>query len=104
MRGKEAEINLDFELAEDIKEGNPPAFMFILEHLLQQTVSTKDQRIIDFFEYLYPKLEIWFNFYNSSLANTLSKTLVGTYMWKDVIAAGSLGSGLDDYPRGYRVS
>lgn len=30
MRGKEAEINLKFELAEDPKAGNPPSFIFIL--------------------------------------------------------------------------
>jgi hypothetical protein len=34
MRGKEAESNLNWELAENPKAGNPPAFMFVLNFLL----------------------------------------------------------------------
>ena len=33
MRGKEAESNLDWELVEDPKAGNPPSFLFVLEYL-----------------------------------------------------------------------
>lgn len=34
MRGKEAEINLDWTLTEDPLAGNPPSFMFPLQFLL----------------------------------------------------------------------
>ena len=41
MRGKEAESNLDWELVEDPKAGNPPSFMFVLDYLLLK-LKTRD--------------------------------------------------------------
>lgn len=42
MRGKEAEINLSWELAEDPKAGNPPSFMFVLDYLLNKAIEESD--------------------------------------------------------------
>jgi len=35
MRGKEAESNLPYDLAENPKAGNPPSFMFVLDFLVE---------------------------------------------------------------------
>lgn len=103
MRGKEAESNLDWELVEDPKAGNPPSFMFVLEYLLQSYEKTQDQRVIAFFINVFPRVELWFQWFNTTLGNE-GQYLQGTYMWRDVYQEGALSSGLDDYPRGYRVS
>jgi hypothetical protein len=42
MRGKEAEINLSWELAEDPKAGNPPSFIFVLDYLLNAAIQDQD--------------------------------------------------------------
>lgn len=102
MRGKEAESNLDWTLVEDPKAGNPPSFMFVLQYLVDQYSSSSDQRIANFLVNIYPRVELWFNWFNSRLANTGSN-LNGTYQWLDNTANGALSSGLDDYPRGFRV-
>lgn len=49
MRGKEAESNLEWELAESIKEGNPPSFMFVMKYLLEKGIKNKDQRVTEVF-------------------------------------------------------
>lgn len=42
MRGKEAESNLNWELAESIKEGNPPSFMFVMKYLVEKGIKDSD--------------------------------------------------------------
>ena len=101
MRGKEAESNLDWELTEDENAGNPPAFMFVLNYLLQKAQSENDDRIIHTMINLRPRVALWFSYFNTRLANQ-APNLVGTFMWMDNVPAGSLSSGIDDYPRGFR--
>jgi hypothetical protein len=101
MRGKEAESNLDWELAEDPKAGNPPSFMFPLNYLTNATQIAKDKRIIPVMQSLKTKVALYFSWFNVTLANH-APNLVGTFMWMDVGTAGALSSGLDDYPRGFR--
>ena len=101
MRGKEAESNLNWDLIEDPKAGNPPSFMFILTYLLNQTMTKNDTRINVFLENVFPRVELWFSWFNITLSNDI-KGLENTYMWMDVYEGGALSSGLDDYPRGYR--
>ena len=104
MRGKEAEINLDWPLAEDHKAGNPPSFMFVLNYLTAVAIEEKDDRITNVLRNLEPRIQLWFEWFNSTLANTEQPNLEGTFMWRDVYSGGALSSGLDDYPRGYRES
>lgn len=103
MRGKEAESNLDWQLAEDPKAGNPPSFMFPLNYLTNASLVQVDKRIIPVMQTLRSKVILYFSWFNVTLANH-APNLVGTYQWMDVIAAGALSSGLDDYPRGFRSS
>lgn len=104
MRGKQAESNLPYELFEDPKAGNPPSFMFVLQYLVEGLDKTKpDDRIVNFLQNIFPRVELWFNWFDTTLSNQ-QPNLVGTYMWRDVYEQGALSSGLDDYPRGYRVS
>ena len=49
---------------------------------------------------VFPRVELWFSWFNTTLANQEPR---GTYMWQDVSKEGALSSGLDDYPRGYRI-
>jgi len=101
MRGKEAESNLNLELAEDPKAGNPPSFMFVLQYLVASLQQKQDPRIVGFLTSLFPRVELWFSWFNSTQSN---QAIQGTFMWQDVTNVGSLSSGLDDYPRGYRIS
>ena len=61
----------------------------------------EDERILKTLKHLKPRFDTWFSYFNSTLANQASN-LQGTYMWMDVYPGGSLSSGLDDFPRGYR--
>lgn len=101
MRGKEPESNLNWELVEDPKAGNPPSFLFVLEYLTQYLELSGDKRVINFLENVFPRVELWFSWFNTTLGNN-DTTLIGTYMWRDVYKEGALSSGLDDYPRGFR--
>ena len=83
MRGKEAESNLDWELVEDPKAGNPPSFMFVLDYLLLNYEETQDKRVITFLTNVFPRVELWFSWFNNTLGNT-GDNLKGTFMWKDV--------------------
>jgi mannosyl-oligosaccharide glucosidase len=60
MRGKEAESNLDWNLVEEPKAGNPPSFMFVLDFLLGKAIKEQDQRIVNVMINLKPRIEIWF--------------------------------------------
>ena len=60
MRGKEAESNLDWELTENPKAGNPPSFMFVLNFLLTKAKKDSDQRIVNVMKNLRPRVELWF--------------------------------------------
>ena len=42
MRGKEAEINLDYDLAEHPKAGNPPSFIFVMKYMLNRAKKEED--------------------------------------------------------------
>jgi len=57
--------------------------------------------VVQFLTNVFPRVELWFSWFNSTLANNGSN-LNGTYMWRDVYKEGALSSGLDDYPRGFR--
>eukprot|EP00347_Sterkiella_histriomuscorum_P002218 403369017 len=101
MRGKEAESNLNYDLFEDPNAGNPPSFIFVLQYLVESLQTTQDARLVTFLEKIYPRVELWFNWFDSRLGNT-GENLKGTYQWLDNTKDGALSSGLDDYPRGFR--
>ena len=63
--------------------------------------TTGDKRVVDFLTNVFPRVELWFDWFNTTLSNN-GTNLNGTFMWKDVYMEGALSSGLDDYPRGYR--
>jgi mannosyl-oligosaccharide glucosidase len=69
MRGKEPESNLNWELVEDPKAGNPPSFLFVLEFLTQYLESSGDKRVINFIENVFPRVELWFSWFNTTLGN-----------------------------------
>ncbi|ALC48411.1 CG1597 [Drosophila busckii] len=82
---------------------NPPTFFLTLRKLL--TVHKQQlgqQSRLETLERLYPRLQVWFAWYNT----TQRGEVLGTYLWRGRNATTqrelnpkSLSSGLDDYPR-----
>ncbi|KAM8718824.1 hypothetical protein ACLKA7_001521 [Drosophila subpalustris] len=82
---------------------NPPTFFLTLRKLLSQhkeQLSHKGRFAT--LERLYPRLQAWFNWYNT----TQRGEILGTYLWRGrnettlrELNPKSLSSGLDDYPR-----
>ncbi|XP_067641372.1 uncharacterized protein GCS1 [Eurosta solidaginis] len=83
--------------------GNPPTFFLTLDKILahhRQELSKNGR--LDILEKLYPRLQVWFNWYNT----TQDGDVLGTYYWRGRNASSdfelnpkTLTSGLDDYPR-----
>lgn len=82
---------------------NPPTFFLTLDKILthhKKELSVK--RRLDVLERLYPRLQTWFAWYNT----TQRGDVFGTYYWRGRNASSetelnpkTLTSGLDDYPR-----
>lgn len=78
---------------------NPPAFFLTLKSLLDQDL---DDAIMTRLEKLYPRLQAWFNWFNT----TQKGEVLGAYRWRGrnkesltELNPKTLTSGLDDYPR-----
>ncbi|XP_053948863.1 uncharacterized protein LOC128857238 [Anastrepha ludens] len=82
---------------------NPPTFFLTLDKILthhKKELSSKGR--LDVLERLYPRLQTWFAWYNT----TQRGDALGTYYWRGRNASSeielnpkTLTSGLDDYPR-----
>ncbi|KAK3523217.1 hypothetical protein QTP86_022940, partial [Hemibagrus guttatus] len=88
------------------ENANPPAFFLVLEKILEQLDTHPDapqlQDILPFLQRLYPRLQTWFEWYNTTQAGPLPNS----YRWrgreKDTnrsLNPKTLTSGLEDYPR-----
>lgn len=86
------------------ENANPPTFFLTLQHLLQnhkeEIIMTPEH--LDSLERLYPRLKMWFTWFNSSQVGLLPTT----YRWRGrdanierFLNPKTLTSGLDDYPR-----
>ncbi|KAJ8898308.1 hypothetical protein PR048_003668 [Dryococelus australis] len=83
---------------------NPPTFFLTLQFILRRfavTLLDKPERLATL-ERLYPRLEKWFNWFNTTQVGDMA----GTYRWQGRDATTTrelnpktLTSGLDDYPR-----
>ncbi|XP_068154735.1 uncharacterized protein GCS1 [Drosophila tropicalis] len=83
---------------------NPPTFFLTLKKLLtrHRAKFNRDKRRMRTLERLYPRLQNWFNWFNT----TQKGDLMGSYYWRGRNATTlrelnpkSLSSGLDDFPR-----
>ncbi|XP_058240480.1 mannosyl-oligosaccharide glucosidase-like isoform X2 [Hemibagrus wyckioides] len=88
------------------ENANPPAFFLVLEEILEQLETHPDapqlQDTLPFLRRLYPRLQTWFDWYNTTQAGPLPNS----YRWrgrdKDTnhfLNPKTLTSGLEDYPR-----
>ena len=96
--GPEAESRVPAEfVVQRNTNANPPALLLTLESLIQQNqISKSDLRD------MFPRLQAWYNWYNTSQAGDRP----GTYRWRGrdpnsihELNPKTLTSGLDDYPR-----
>ncbi|MCI4394790.1 hypothetical protein PGIGA_G00172780 [Pangasianodon gigas] len=88
------------------ENANPPTFFLVLEEFLEQLEAHLDapqfRDTLPFLRRLYPRLQTWFEWYNTTQAGPLPNS----YRWrgrdKDTnlfLNPKTLTSGLDDYPR-----
>ena len=73
---------------------NPPSMVFPLRYVSTRA-KAGEMKAKDFLQYLYPRFQLFYNFYKTSQGNP---SMNFTYSWRDKNQNGSLGSGLDDYP------
>ncbi|KAL5469057.1 hypothetical protein EMCRGX_G030249 [Ephydatia muelleri] len=100
--GKEALSKVPSEyVVQHSENANPPTFFLTLESLLH-IMHKKDSMDLDFLRSIYPRLRVWYNWFNTTQAGKLSLT----YRWKGrnsttdkELNPKTLTSGLDDYPR-----
>ncbi|XP_055389385.1 uncharacterized protein LOC129618575 [Condylostylus longicornis] len=82
---------------------NPPTFFMVLKKILtKHRVELSTKKRISTLERLYPRLQAWFTWYNT----TQKGEIIGTYRWHGrdensikELNPKTLTSGLDDYPR-----
>ncbi len=88
------------------ENANPPTLFLALQELLEQLDAqpelSSSQTMIHFLRRLYPRLQIWFEWFNTTQAGPIANS----YRWrgrdKDTnlfLNPKTLTSGLDDYPR-----
>lgn len=84
------------------ENANPPTFFLPLQRIIQQISSSNDAKDQKFMKFVYPRLKVWYNWYNST--QTGKRPL--TYRWRGrdsktnkELNPKTLTSGLDDYPR-----
>ncbi|XP_014217057.1 mannosyl-oligosaccharide glucosidase GCS1-like [Copidosoma floridanum] len=81
---------------------NPPTFLMTLNYILEHKRDEFSARHLDLLDKLYPRLQLWYDWYNT----TQRGELPSTYRWRGRNPSGTrelnpktLTSGLDDYPR-----
>ncbi|XP_076382778.1 mannosyl-oligosaccharide glucosidase [Megalopta genalis] len=81
---------------------NPPMFFLTLQFILKHNQNEILEKHFKFLDRLYPRLQTWFNWFNT----TQTGDLPSTYRWRGrdgttnkELNPKTLTSGLDDYPR-----
>ncbi|XP_062864317.1 mannosyl-oligosaccharide glucosidase [Trichomycterus rosablanca] len=88
------------------ENGNPPTFFLVLEEFVEKLETLPEnesfQKTLSFLRRLYPRLQTWFDWYNTTQAGPLPNS----YRWRGrdtdtnlFLNPKTLTSGLDDYPR-----
>ncbi|KAG7200863.1 hypothetical protein KM043_003227 [Ampulex compressa] len=101
--GQEALAKVPEEFITQINtNANPPTFFLTLHFILQHNREKILEKHLEFFNKLYPCLQAWYSWYNTTQAGDLSST----YRWRGrngttnrELNPKTLTSGLDDYPR-----
>lgn len=101
--GQEALAKVPKEFVTQINtNANPPTFFLTLDFMLRHKRHELSEKHFRVLEKLYPRLEAWFAWFNTTQAGDLP----GTYRWRGREATSTrelnpktLTSGLDDYPR-----
>jgi mannosyl-oligosaccharide glucosidase len=98
IRGPEAEsVVPEFFIPQIPDVANPPSMVFPLKFLTARAKSG-ESKLQTMLQYLYTRFQMFYEFYKTSQGNP---GMDYTYSWRDKNENGCLGSGLDDYPRGY---
>ncbi|XP_012259973.1 mannosyl-oligosaccharide glucosidase [Athalia rosae] len=101
--GQEALAKVPEEFITQVNtNANPPTFFLTLQSILKRYNGEFSEKNIQALERLYPRLQTWFDWYNT----TQTGDLPGTYRWRGrdptairEVNPKTLTSGLDDYPR-----
>ncbi|XP_046472489.1 mannosyl-oligosaccharide glucosidase [Neodiprion pinetum] len=101
--GQEALAKVPEEFVTQINtNANPPTFFLTLQSILNRYNENLSDRHLRQLERLYPRLQTWFEWYNTTQIGDLP----GTYRWRGrdptairEINPKTLTSGLDDFPR-----
>ncbi|KAI4903337.1 hypothetical protein NFI96_034371, partial [Prochilodus magdalenae] len=101
--GDEARSKVPSEFVVQRNENaNPPTLFLVFEELIEQQETNPSRETLNFLRRLYPRLQTWFEWYNTTQVGPLSNS----YRWrgrdKDTnlfLNPKTLTSGLDDYPR-----
>ena len=102
IRGREEESTVPKEFIAQIPNmANPPSMMFPLKFLLNQARLKNEDKLNEFLASLYPKWTKWYWWFFKSQENP---TMPYTFSWQGRTSEENMGSGFDDYPRGYNVN
>ncbi|KAL7305295.1 hypothetical protein TKK_0002428 [Trichogramma kaykai] len=101
--GEEALAKVPQEFVTQVNtNANPPTFFLTLQYILSHKRSELMTKHLHLLEKLYPRLQAWFEWFNSTQKGEIS----GTYRWRGrngetnrELNPKTLTSGLDDYPR-----
>lgn len=101
--GEEALAKVPEEFVTQVNtNANPPTFFITLNYILEHKRDELLSRHIELLEKLYPRLQTWFEWFNT----TQKGELPSTYRWRGrnsqslkELNPKTLTSGLDDYPR-----
>ncbi|OQV18067.1 Mannosyl-oligosaccharide glucosidase GCS1 [Hypsibius exemplaris] len=104
--GDEARSRVPDEfIIQNSEYANPPSFFLTIESMLDSLDPDRPDEVdktLKFFEFAYPRLQAWYNWFNA----TQTGSLIGSYHWRGrnitterELNPKTLTSGLDDYPR-----
>ncbi|KOC71009.1 Mannosyl-oligosaccharide glucosidase [Habropoda laboriosa] len=101
--GQEALAKVPEEFVTQVNtNANPPTFFLTLHFILKHKQKELLEKHFHFLDNLYPRLQAWFNWYNT----TQTGDIPSTYRWRGrngttnrELNPKTLTSGLDDYPR-----
>ncbi|XP_053998124.1 uncharacterized protein LOC128886897 [Hylaeus anthracinus] len=101
--GQEALAKVPDEFVTQINtNANPPTFFLTLDFILKHNRKEMLDKHYEFLDRLYPRLQAWFNWFNTTQVGDLPST----YRWRGrdgttnrELNPKTLTSGLDDYPR-----
>lgn len=101
--GQEALAKVPEEFVTQVNtNANPPTFYLTLHFILKHKHDELLEKHFQFLSNLYPRLEVWFNWFNT----TQMGDIPSTYRWRGrdgstnkELNPKTLTSGLDDYPR-----